>query len=72
MVTYDAGYFVGSLAKASINRQLPRALIQLAPKPLQLVQISFADLPLYSYDYDPHHAPPAIIMRVCTALPRNG
>ena len=53
MTTYRVGYFVGSLAKASINRKLARALVRLAPTQLQLSEIPFADLPLYSYDYDP-------------------
>src|SRR6187401_921500 len=49
---YKVGYFVGSLAKASINRKLAGALVRLAPQELVLSEISFADLPLYSYDYD--------------------
>jgi chromate reductase len=57
MTTYSVGYFVGSLAKASINRKLSRALARLAPKALQLREISFADLPLYSYDYDADYPP---------------
>ena len=57
MAAYSVGYFVGSLAKASINRKLARALIRLAPKELQLKEISFADLPLYSYDYDRDYPP---------------
>jgi chromate reductase, NAD(P)H dehydrogenase (quinone) len=52
MTTYNVGYFVGSLAKASINRKLSRALVRLAPRELILKEIPFADLPLYSYDYD--------------------
>ena len=52
MTTYTVGYFVGSLAKESINRKLAGALVRLAPKELQLKEIPFADLPLYSYDYD--------------------
>lgn len=52
MATYNVGYFVGSLAKASINRKLALALVRLAPKELQLTEIPFRDLPLYSYDYD--------------------
>ncbi len=47
------GYFVGSLAKASINRKLARALMRLAPEQLVLSEIDFGELPLYSYDYDP-------------------
>jgi chromate reductase, NAD(P)H dehydrogenase (quinone) len=46
------GYFVGSLAKASINRKLALALVRLAPKELELAEIPIKDLPLYSYDYD--------------------
>lgn len=52
MTTYKVGYFVGSLAKASINRKLARALKRLAPPQLDLTEIPFKDLPLYSYDYD--------------------
>jgi len=57
MTTYNVGYFVGSLAKASINRKLSRALLRLAPKELQLREIPFRDLPLYSYDYDADYPP---------------
>jgi len=52
MATYKVGYFVGSLAKASINRKLAKALIRLSPPGLEFQEISFAELPLYSYDYD--------------------
>ena len=52
MTTYKVGYLVGSLAKASINRKLAKALAKLAPPELQLHEISIGDLPLYSYDYD--------------------
>ncbi len=52
MKTYKVGYLIGSLAKGSINRQLAQALIKLAPKVLEFHEISFKDLPLYSYDYD--------------------
>jgi chromate reductase len=50
--TYQVGYFIGSLAKGSINRRLARALVRLAPEPLEFHEIEFKDLPLYSYDYD--------------------
>jgi chromate reductase len=49
---YKVGYFVGSLAKGSINRKLAKALVSLAPARLQMQEIPFGDLPLYSYDYD--------------------
>ena len=52
MTTYNVGYMVGSLAKGSINRKLAKALIKLAPDKLKFHEISFADLPLYSYDHD--------------------
>lgn len=52
MPDFTVGYFVGSLAKESINRKLATALVRLAPAELQLQEISFSDLPLYSYDYD--------------------
>jgi chromate reductase len=52
MTTYKVGYLVGSLATQSINRKLANALIRLAPESLLFSEISFRDLPLYSYDYD--------------------
>jgi chromate reductase, NAD(P)H dehydrogenase (quinone) len=52
MSDYKVGYFVGSLAKGSINRKLAKALVGLAPEGLQMQEIQFRDLPLYSYDYD--------------------
>jgi chromate reductase len=57
MATYSVGYFIGSLATASINRKLARALVRLAPGELRLKEIPFADLPLYSYDYDRDYPP---------------
>ena len=52
MTTHQVGYLIGSLARNSINRKLAKALVQLAPPHLQMREISFKDLPLYSYDYD--------------------
>ena len=52
MASFTVGYFVGSLAKGSINRLLSRALVRVAPPELTLKEIPFKDLPLYSYDYD--------------------
>ena len=57
--TFKVGYFVGSLAKASINRKLARALTRLAPPQLAFSEIRFGDLPLYSYDYDADFPPVA-------------
>jgi chromate reductase len=59
MTEYSVGYFVGSLAKASINRKLAHALVRLAPKELTMREIPFGDLPLYSYDYDAAFPPAA-------------
>ena len=52
MIRFKVGYFVGSLAKASLNRRLAGALVKLAPEGMEFEEIGFGDLPLYSYDYD--------------------
>src|SRR5258708_24169476 len=57
MTTYKVGYFVGSLATASINRALSKALIRLAPPELEFVEIPIRHLALYSYDYDDDFPP---------------
>jgi chromate reductase len=57
--SYTVGYFVGSLARASINRKLARALTHLAPPELQMREIPIGELPLYSYDYDADYPPVA-------------
>ena len=59
MTRYKVGYFVGSLATKSINRLLAKALVRLAPTALELQEIPFKDLPLYSYDYDANYPPVA-------------
>lgn len=59
MSSYRVGYLVGSLAMASKNRLLSKALIRLAPAELQMMEVSFKDLPLYSYDYDANYPPVA-------------
>ena len=68
MTTYSVGYFVGSLASKSINRKLAHALVRLAPEELQLSEIAFADLPLYSYDYDTDY--PAVARAFKDAIAR--
>jgi chromate reductase, NAD(P)H dehydrogenase (quinone) len=55
--TFTLGYFVGSLAKESINRKLANAIVRLAPAELQMREIPIANLPLYSYDYDADYPP---------------
>ena len=52
MAEFKVGYLVGSLATKSINRLLAKALVRVAPPELELTEISFKGLPLYSYDYD--------------------
>ncbi len=52
MQSFTVGYFVGSLARESINRKLSRALIRLAPEELSFEEIRYDELPLYSWDYD--------------------
>ena len=59
MTTYNVGYLIGSIAKASINRKLANALVRLAPEELSLSEIPFADLPIYSYEYDRDFPPAA-------------
>jgi chromate reductase, NAD(P)H dehydrogenase (quinone) len=59
VTTHQVGYLIGSLAKNSINRKLTKALVQLAPPQLQMREISFKELPLYSYDYDADFPPVA-------------
>src|SRR4051794_4401524 len=52
MTKYRVGYFVGSLSSTSINRELSKALIRVAPEDLEFTEITIGDLPLYSPDYD--------------------
>jgi chromate reductase len=52
MTAFKVGYFIGSLSSTSINRKLANALVKLAPPGLEMTEISFSDLPLYSSDYD--------------------
>ena len=58
-MTYQVGYFIGSLTTGSINRLLSRALIRLAPPELAFTEIPFRDLPLYSADHDADFPPAA-------------
>ncbi len=51
------GYIVGSLSTKSINRTLAKALIGLAPKHVQFVEIPIRDLPLYNHDFDIDYPP---------------
>ncbi len=53
MHDYSVGYFVGSLAKGSLNRKLALALTRLAPESLTLREIPIGNLPLYSFCNSP-------------------
>jgi chromate reductase len=59
MNDYTVGYFVGSLAKESLNRKLALALTKLAPESLTLREIPIGNLPLYNHDYDTDYPPVA-------------
>ena len=67
MSTLTVGYFVGSLARASINRKLALALTRLAPPELAMREIPIGALPLYSYDYDADYPPPARALKEAIA-----
>ena len=51
-MSYNVGYFVGSLSSTSINRVLSKALLSVAPDDLQFTEIPIGNLPLYSPDFD--------------------
>ena len=61
--TYRVGYFVGSLSSTSINRLLATALKKLGPPELEMTEIPFKDLPLYSSDYDKNYPPVAMALK---------
>ena len=67
MNTYTVGYFVGSLARGSINRKLAEALVRLAPGELTFREIPYADLPLYNHDYDSDYPPPGRALKEAIA-----
>ena len=67
MSSFKVGYLVGSLAGPSINRKLARALARLAPDELELAEIPFGDLPLYSYDFDADYPPVARAFKAAIA-----
>jgi len=63
MATYKVGYFVGSLSSTSINRELSKALIRVAPRDLEFTEIPIGNLPLYSQDYDTNFPPEALALK---------
>src|SRR5580765_7697983 len=48
----NVAVLVGSLRKASLNRKLANALVELAPPELKLRSVELGDLPLYNQDID--------------------
>jgi chromate reductase len=62
-MAYQVGYFIGSLSSTSINRQLSKALIALAPDDLAFTEIPIGDLPLYSPDFDADYPPEAVALK---------
>jgi chromate reductase len=67
MTNQKVGYFIGSLAKNSINRTLSKALINVAPPHMEFTEIPIRDLPLYSYDYDDDYPPEARALKEAIA-----
>jgi chromate reductase, NAD(P)H dehydrogenase (quinone) len=61
------GYFVGSLSSTSINRELSKALIRVAPESLEFREIAIGNLPLYSPDYDVQFPPEAVALKQAIA-----
>ena len=62
-MTYQVGYFIGSLSSTSINRVLSKALIRLAPNDLEFTEIPIGNLPLYSPDFDASYPPEAAVLK---------
>ncbi len=70
--TYDVVVIVGSLARASLNRKMARALIGVAPPSVRAAFVEIGELPLYTPDFeaDPPRAVRAFRERVapCDAV----
>jgi chromate reductase len=63
MTSYRVGYLIGSLSSRSINRELSKALIRLAPDDLEFTEIPIGNLPLYSPDYEGNYPPEASALK---------
>jgi chromate reductase, NAD(P)H dehydrogenase (quinone) len=63
MAMYKVGYFIGSLSSTSINRELSRVLLHVAPEELEFTEIPIGNLPLYSPDYDSNYPPEAMALK---------
>lgn len=53
----DVAVIVGSLRKASLNRMVANALIELAPARLKLNIVEIGQLPIYNQDGDENPPP---------------
>src|SRR3954454_24336642 len=62
-MAYQVGYFVGSLSSTSINRELSKALIRLAPDALQVTELPIGNPRLYRPDYDANYPPEAVALK---------
>lgn len=67
MSQYQVGIIVGSLRKASINRKLAMALIQLAPADVTFEIIEIGDVPLYNQDNDANPPAAAVALKAAVA-----
>ncbi len=67
MTAYKVGYFVGSLSSTSINRELSKALIRVAPDSMEFTEIPIGNLPLYSPDHDTDYPPEARALKQAIA-----
>nr|WP_319388231.1 NAD(P)H-dependent oxidoreductase [uncultured Cohaesibacter sp.] len=54
---YDIAVIVGSLRKASINRKVANAIVNLAPDNLSFRFVEVGNLPFYNTDLDDENAP---------------
>ncbi len=66
-MTIKIGLVVGSLASDSINRQLATALTKLAPAELEIVDIDYSKLALYSHDADADYPVEAVEFKAALA-----
>lgn len=63
MRTYKVGYFIGSLSSTSINRELAKALMRVAPEDLEFTELPVGNLPLYNRDHDDNFPPEAAALK---------
>jgi chromate reductase len=63
MPRYKVGYFVGSLSSSSINRELSKVLLRVAPEDLEFHEIPIGNLPLYNRDLDSSYPPEAVALK---------